>query len=175
MTAILWLIMPYFVVNTVCQKLLDLYSFTGIHVDIVFPSFSVIISFSVNLYRAVVMLSANEEIVLSLPTSFYIYLVLNFVLTAVFLPLSLVVYSNKKREKIGDISDSWLSYRTLIPMLGLSLVLMHDVIPVPVTVIIMLVLYSRYRRSAKFRLPDYIAIAAAVILALTGLSAPLIR
>ena len=84
-----------------------------------------------------------------------------------------IISKRKKVEEIGDISDSWLGYKVLIPLYGVSIALLavDSIIEILGAFVIlpgMVSGYCLYRRGVRLRLPDIIWIAATTGFALIG-------
>ena len=77
----------------------------------------------------------------------------------------LYIFSKRKKtEEIGDISDSWLGYKILIPLYGVCLAWIGiessgELITVPIVIGGMFSGYCLYRKGDRLRLPDIIWIA----------------
>ncbi len=76
--------------------------------------------------------------------------------------------THKGAQFAGEISDSWFGYKLLIPLWGFSLIASryyNDITPVFILVG-MFIAYVLYRRSLKFKLPDYIILGIGALLPL---------
>ena len=71
-----------------------------------------------------------------------------------------------KAEKAGDISDSFLDYRTLVPFYGYSILLNSTERAwefSPIIYLLMAVGYILYRRGFKLRMSDWICLGGGVV------------
>jgi hypothetical protein len=72
-------------------------------------------------------------------------------------------FALKGAEKTGDVSDSMFCYKTLIPMLGASMVVLtaeSDAVMFFISVAAMYIGYAIYRRSFRIKKADIITTAA---------------
>ena len=101
----------------------------------------------------------------SLANKFYMYLVWFFV--ACILAAMLFYFAGRsKAEKAGDISDSFLGYRTLVPFYGYSILLNSTERAwefSPIIYLLMIVGYILYRRGFKLRMSDWICLGGGVV------------
>lgn len=101
----------------------------------------------------------------SLANKFYMYIVWFFV--ACILAAMLFYFAGRsKAEKAGDISDSFLGYRTLVPFYGYSILLNSTERAwefSPIIYLLMIVGYILYRRGFKLRMSDWICLGGGVI------------
>lgn len=101
----------------------------------------------------------------SLANKFYMYIVWFFV--ACILAAMLFYFAGRsKAEKAGDISDSFLGYRTLVPFYGYSILLNSTERAwefSPIIYLLMIVGYILYRRGFKFRMSDWICLGGGVV------------
>ena len=101
----------------------------------------------------------------SLANKFYMYIVWFFV--ACILAAMLFYFAGRsKAEKAGDISDSFLGYRTLVPFYGYSILLNSTERAwefSPIIYLLMIVGYILYRRGFKLRMSDWICLGGGVV------------
>ena len=101
----------------------------------------------------------------SLANKFYMYIVWFFV--ACILAAMLFYFAGRsKAEKAGDISDSFLGYRTLVPVYGYSILLNSTERAwefSPIIYLLMIVGYILYRRGFKLRMSDWICLGGGVV------------
>lgn len=101
----------------------------------------------------------------SLVNKFYMYIVWFFV--ACILAAMLFYFAGRsKAEKAGDISDSFLGYRTLVPFYGYSILLNSTERAwefSPIIYLLMIVGYILYRRGFKLRMSDWICLGGGVV------------
>ena len=101
----------------------------------------------------------------SLANKFYMYIVWFFV--ACILASMLFYFAGRsKAEKAGDISDSFLGYRTLVPFYGYSILLNSTERAwefSPIIYLLMIVGYILYRRGFKLRMSDWICLGGGVV------------
>lgn len=103
-----------------------------------------------------------------LPNTFEIYRYLFWAVIAVACAVGFVVWMSRYRtEKAGDISDSFFGYRTLIPVIGLTIIRMCgksiDVLTFTVIIAVMAVAYFIYRRSFRIKLADIAVLGFAFV------------
>ncbi len=72
-----------------------------------------------------------------------------------------LVSKRKKVETIGDMSDSWLGYKVLVPLYGVCIALIgmvksDEILSVPIVIGGMFSGYCLYRKGVRLRLPDII-------------------
>ncbi len=82
-----------------------------------------------------------------------------------------ITFVKKGAQKIGEVSDSWFGYRTLIPIFGYSLLFMNGIISSIYTIVLfsmMLIGYVIYRRSFRLKIVDIIMIALGVVPLILG-------
>ncbi len=77
-------------------------------------------------------------------------------------------FKNTRAERIGDISNSWFSYKLLIPLYAFSLIMIagSSIITSTFIVISAFIGYVIYRRGFKFKKSDIIILASLVIYAI---------
>ena len=101
----------------------------------------------------------------SLANKFYMYIVWFFV--ACILAAMLFYFAGRsKAEKAGDISDSFLGYRTLVPFYGYSILLNSTERAwefSPIIYLLMIVGYILCRRGFKLRMSDWICLGGGVV------------
>ena len=101
----------------------------------------------------------------TLANKFYMYIVWFFV--ACILAAMLFYFAGRsKAEKAGDISDSFLGYRTLVPFYGYSILLNSTERAwefSPIIYLLMIVGYILYRRGFKLRMSDWICLGGGVV------------
>lgn len=81
-----------------------------------------------------------------------------------------LAFSRKRAEKIGDISNSWVGYKTIIPFAMFCITFAigdsGDYFIAVIGAVAAVIGYMLYRRSFKIRLRDVLSIAGAVALAI---------
>ncbi|MDR2828059.1 MAG: hypothetical protein LBV51_01395 [Acholeplasmatales bacterium] len=85
---------------------------------------------------------------------------------------TILTVNNEKTENIGRTSDFIIGYKALIPIYSLLIILLFNdlIISLVVSILFSFVMYVIYRRSAKFKLADYICIASSIILGIIFVS-----
>ncbi len=83
------------------------------------------------------------------------------------------ISKRRKSEAIGDISDSWLGYKVLVPLYGVCIAMLgipisFELITVPIVIGGMLSGYCLYRRGVRLRLPDIIWIVGTTAFSIFG-------
>ena len=78
-----------------------------------------------------------------------------------------LVSKRKKVEAIGDVSDSWLGYKVLVPLYGVCIALIgmvkaDEILSVPIVIGGMFSGYCLYRKGVRLRVPDLIWLVATV-------------
>ena len=82
-----------------------------------------------------------------------------------------LTYHKKRVETIGEITNSWFSYRVMIPLYGFSLIIiLNDVFWLVLSLALMIVGYVVYRRTYRLKRSDLIVLAAYVCYGLLALS-----
>ena len=71
---------------------------------------------------------------------------------------------NKRTENIGSISNSPFGYKVILPLLAASVLCYYNLGNLSAMLILLVIGYIIYRRSLRFKLIDYISIAASLIL-----------
>ncbi len=79
-----------------------------------------------------------------------------------------VTFVKKGAQKMGEISNSWFGYRTLVPLYGYSLLMLMgreggDHIMIWMLFAAMIIGYIIYRRSFRLHTPDLVVTAAGII------------
>lgn len=97
----------------------------------------------------------------------YSYMYIVWLAVAVILAAMLFYFVGRsKAEKAGDISDSFLGYRTLVPFYGYSILLNSTERAwefSPIIYLLMIVGYILYRRGFKLRMSDWICLGGGVV------------
>ncbi|MBO5357546.1 MAG: hypothetical protein J6A53_09030 [Clostridia bacterium] len=79
----------------------------------------------------------------------------------------ILTFKKQKAEKIGDISTSVFGYKTLIPVLGYSMMISVDTsLDLGFQLLLILAMYVGYiiyRRSARLKKADYICLASSIL------------
>lgn len=81
-------------------------------------------------------------------------------------------FVEKGAQKIGEISDSWFGYRTLIPLYGYSLLVMSSDVSGTLSLILfiaMIIGYIIYRRTFRIKLSDIFMVLLGVVPLLIGI------
>jgi hypothetical protein len=99
-------------------------------------------------------------------TMFFVFLILAAA-AAVAIPF---LFARHRAEKVGGISDSPFAYRTVIPLLGFSMILSNIAFFAVFAVVLaaMLLGYIIYRRSLRLARTDLIMLGIALVLFLLG-------
>ncbi|MBR5712194.1 MAG: hypothetical protein IKX54_01230 [Lachnospiraceae bacterium] len=94
-----------------------------------------------------------------------LHVLLNILICVTAIAMLFVLFENRHAEKVGDISDSWFGYRTLIPLV--AVLTLHTGIgtsSILFRLIYIFISYVIYRRSVMLKKSDWIVITVYAVL-----------
>ncbi|MBE5818772.1 MAG: hypothetical protein E7312_06925 [Clostridiales bacterium] len=84
--------------------------------------------------------------------------------------LMITGFKVKNTSFVGEISSSWFGYKTLLPMYSIGWMLLYhdDYALSTIGLVLMFLGYVLYRRGVRFKIPDFVVMAVATVIAVFG-------